>query len=351
MDKKRQYLLAISTILVVIVFYFIIFAVDEHINSTLEKDKTLFIEANGELAANESITINPPLIKGLWQYKITYLAMEGSKVKKGDVVVRFDSSQLSQRLLIKVSELKTAKKSLNNTKLTNKASLEKLKLKLAEQKMRAEKTYRKWSSSKNLDGSIKSKKLYFNYEIENNEVEHKKLSIKQLKKSNNVRLAIDKNKVTQLEAEVKELQDGIKRMNVPTSKTGIVLYRSDFQGNKVAVGDTIWMGRVVLEVPSLDSLIVKAKILEADAGKVSLGQKVMVVLDSSPDKQYSGEISRLGNVYRRKNKNQPSIIFDAEVALNKTDSNIMRPGMAARIKITLHSDLVNEKSLSLQQLK
>ncbi len=291
------------------------------------------VEASGELASSQTALISPPTVKNFWRYKITFLVPEGQKVKKGQPIIGFDTSQLSQNLSVKKSELNTAKKTFENTQLSNDATLEKQKLTLSEMMMKEDKAQRKWSNSKQLDKNIETKKLKINYLLAKNESSRLKQSIAITIKSNSINLAIAKNDVDRLQGDVDLIQLGINKMMVMSPKSGIVIYKPDGKGKKVVIGDSVWMARQILELPSLDNMIVKAKILEVDAGKIKLNQKVEVVLDASPEKIFKGVIKKLGQTFRRESRDQANIIFDAEVELKQIDPELMRPGMAARLKI------------------
>ena len=210
--------------------------------------------------------------------------------------------------------------------------------------MKKEKNIRKWEQSKGLKSNLDSKKLKLEYLISQNDSKRLERTLSKTIESNQVKLAIAKNSVERSQAEVKEMQTGIKRMTILSPKSGIVIYKPDHQGEKVSSGDSVWMGRQIIGLPSLDSMIVKAKILEADAGKVSIGQKVEVILDAAPERIFIGEISKLGKVFRRKSNDQPNIIFDAEINLESPDPDLMRPGMAARLKILLDEN--NQSNIS-----
>ena len=305
--------------------------------SSSAKGKIFVVDANGELASSDSAVISPPSVKSMWQYKITFLAPEGKEVKLGQPVVRFDPSKLRQTLSIKSSQLRTAKKSLENTKLTNEASLEKQKLQFAELVMKNEKAARKWRQSKGLESNIQSRKLEVEQLLAANEVERLKRTLKKSNKSNIIKISIASNTVSRLESEVKQMKSGVSRLTILAPKAGVVIYEADHQGNKVSTGDSVWRGRKVVSLPSLESMVVKATILEADAGKVKIGQSVDITLDAAPERVFKGEVKSLGQIFRRKNPKQPNIIFDAEIELLEIDTDLMRPGMAARLKI--HSEM------------
>lgn len=307
-------------------------------------NKSVIVEASGELASSETAVVGPPVVKGQWQYKITFLSNEGAQVKKGQPIVGFDASQLNQNLSVKKSELKTAVKNLENTQMTNESDLEKLKLDLAEQRMSQEKAQRKFEQSKGLESSLETKKLSIQLKKSKNEVSRLEKTLAKSIESNRTKLAIAKGKVERLSVEVKELESGISKMTVTAPKDGIVIYKSDYQGKKVSRGDNVWMGRQVIELPSLDKMVVKAQVLEADAGKVYKGMNVEVVLDAVPERIFKGKVKELGKVFRRKSREQPTVIFDAEIELFEADSEIMRPGMAAKVKMFAKASVTESSS-------
>ncbi len=304
-------------------------------HSTIKK-KSVFVEANGELASSDTAIISPPQVRHQWQYKITFIMPEGSQVKNGQPLIKFDASQLVQKLAIKQSELNTSKKALENIYLTTKAEKEQQKLKLAESKMLQGKAKRKWQQSKGLQSTLEIKKLSLQYKIANNEVLRLERTLEKSLKATEVKIAIEESKVERIQSEVTQFQTGISRMTIAAPKAGIVMYKSDGGGNKISSGDTVWFGRQLIELPSLENMVVKAQILEADAGKVKVGQPVEIVLDAIPERIFKGKISQLGKVFRRKSRDQANIIFDADITLDNSDTELMRPGMATRIKILLN---------------
>jgi len=298
------------------------------------KNISVYVEANGELASSNSVAISPPQVLHQWQYKITFLTPEGSFVNRGQPIIGFDSSQLMQKLSEKNSLLNTTKKSLENTLLTTVAEKEKQKLDLANAKMKQEKSERKWRQSHGLESNLQVKKLSIEYQIATNEVKRIKRILKKSDESNKVKIEIEKTKVERIQNEVSQLQLDINKMNISAPKDGIVIYKADGGGNKISSGDTVWRGRQLIELPSLDKMVVKATILEADAEKVKVSNLVEVVLDAVPERIFKGKVKQLGQVFRRKSREQANIIFDAEIELANPDIDLMRPGMAARIKIT-----------------
>jgi len=299
----------------------------------LDSQKFNTIQASGELVSSDNAVISPPQAKGMWRYKITFLAPEGRLIEQGKPLIGFDASQLEQTLSEKHNELQTAEKKLETTRMQNDAKFEELKLKLAEVKMNLEKADLKWQQSKGLESKLETQKLDLFRQIAIDDVLKYEQTIKKNIEISSAKMAAVESDVTRLLNEVKQYQSSIDRMMVMSPKLGIVVYKTNHNGEKNSVGDTVSMGHQLIELPSLDAMMVKAEILEADAGRIAIGQEVDIVLDAASDRVYKGRIKKLGSVFRRKSVDQPNIIFDADISIDATDPDIMRPGMAVRLKI------------------
>jgi multidrug efflux pump subunit AcrA (membrane-fusion protein) len=65
-----------------------------------------------------------------------------------------------------------------------------------------------------------------------------------------------------------------------------------------------------------------------DAGRVELGQRVVLRLDAHPDEEFYGTIHSAGRTVQRKRGTQdPLKVLRVEIALDRTDPERMRPGM------------------------
>ncbi|MDX6771160.1 MAG: efflux RND transporter periplasmic adaptor subunit [Elusimicrobiota bacterium] len=82
--------------------------------------------------------------------------------------------------------------------------------------------------------------------------------------------------------EFKKWQDAYKPTPVVASLPGEVILRNVVVGEAVATGTTLFA--------VADTLIVNAQVDEADIGKVSVGQKASIRLDSYPDQPVAGKV-------------------------------------------------------------
>ena len=307
-------------------------------SETTESADDSNLVAFGKLVSTNSATISPPPVSTMWQYKIQYLARENSQVNEGDVVIRFDPQPLMERLLSKQSELDTAIKEKEQKQLQQEQEQQDLTLALAEAKMNFEKEKRKAEIVDEGRSGIEKRKQIKSYEIA-------KLSFEQAqqKMTNNEKLqAVDevvtKSNISRLTIEVDQIKADIEKLNVKASKSGIVMYVANHEGEKVAVGDNLWFGQKVMTIPSLEQLAIQAEFDEPDSAKVAIKNKVKITLDAYPEIPFSGEISSLGQAYKAKSKQNPKIIFDVHISIDDIDSSIMRPGMKAKIELLSQSE-------------
>jgi len=108
----------------------------------------------------------------------------------------------------------------------------------------------------------------------------------------------DKSKV-----EVDITNKRIAQMTVVSPSEGIVTYLMNYSQGWVnarpfKVGDNVWPGSAVAEIPDLNTLHMKAKVEEMDRSRVDLGQQARVVLDPFPERQFAGKRKKRASTFR-----------------------------------------------------
>lgn len=294
------------------------------------------VHATGQLKSQVSTKIGCPVVMNMWEYTISFMAPEGKNVKAGDRIISFDTKKLREELQVKQSELQTAKKELEKNRLIEQEQLDNLVLQIAEAKVKKEKALRQSQQPANLAALNDVKKLKMDMEMATLQEKLLLSRLKNQKTGSKTRIRKQESKIQSLENLVKELQAAMARMTVKAPKAGVVVYTSR-RGEKKAVGDNVWFGEKIIELPDLTKMQVTAVIPEPEAGKIKTGQAAEIRLDSNPDKVYQGSIKSLGRLFRTKSWDQPAMVFDAVIDIRQPDAKIMRPGMAAGVDIIVSS--------------
>lgn len=265
--------------------------------------------------------------------KVQYMVPENSHVKEGDVLVKFDAQQLNTKVIEQQSELSAEQKKYETEQLEAEAKAEELKLALAEAEMNYDKANRLAeivdASTKQIDKDKQQKQ----FEIAAAKLVKAKRQLAQFATSRELQQQLALKKINRLQLKLNQTKSDIEKLAVTSPKAGLIMYKASGDGEKVAVGDTVWMGRSLMTIPSLDKLAVQAQFDEADTAKLALGSKVKITLDAYPEVPYTGTIRSLGQAYKAKSRSNLSVVFDVEIDLENIDLERMRPGMKANVEV------------------
>ena len=288
--------------------------------------------APAELVSLQEITIGPPNIRRMWQFKIEYLAKENTLVKKGDLLVRFDGQRLKNDLVGRQSNLDAAIKEREKDILRDEATQQDLILAVAEALKDRDIAQRKVEITDTSRSEVERLKQQAEFEITTALLAQAEQKLEQHKVATQVNLEVQNARVAKRQTRVKEFQDSIKKLEIKAPEDGMVVLVADWEDNKPAVGETVYMGRSLMNLPSLEQLAVKVEIDESVSAKVATGQAVRIILDDHPERAFTGTISTLGKTFRTKSQFNLKVVVDAWVTLDQVDNAIMRPGMKANVE-------------------
>lgn len=298
-----------------------------------EQVETANVTATAELISLKNATIGPPNISRMWQYKIQQMAPENKLVKKGEVILVFDGQRVKDDLVGRKSRLEAEVKKAESNKLKDDATTQDLILKLAEAEMEYNKAKRKAEIVDASRSNIERLKQQADYRYQTENLAQAKQKLAHHKKAMEINVKVSRGKIRIMQSRVNRILQEIEKLSVKAPKDGLVMYREDGNGEKVAVGETVYMGRSLLELPSLDSIALKAEFAEPDKAKLKQGQAVRVIFEAYPEMSYMGTITKLGHAFYPKSTNNPKVIFDAQIELGEARPDVMRPGMKAKIEV------------------
>lgn len=286
----------------------------------------------GEVISKQEITIGPPNIRNMWSFKIEYLAPENAQVKKGDVLVKFDGESQRRALVDRQSKLDAAIKQKEQEILRDIATEQELILAVAEAQKNQDIARQKAEITDVSRSQIERKKYQAELNIATTLLEHAKQKLAQHAKIAKINEEVRKARVDKRRARLEQTKEALAKLNLYAPADGMVTYIADWEDNKPAVGENVYMGRSLMQLPSLEQLAVKVQIDEADVAQISAGQKVRVVLDDHPERAFSGVVSHTGRTFRTRSKYDLKVVIDAWIELDDPDKDMMRPGMKANVE-------------------
>jgi HlyD family secretion protein len=291
------------------------------------EDLVVGAEVTGTLGAVESVHLGPPQIPSLWDFKVSFLAPEGSAVKRGQPVVGFDTSTLDTLLQEKSAERDSAEKELEKRTTDLEMRRREEELHLAEAEARRRRAALKADVPAELVAANELRETRGELELAEREIAFRQDRLRLLALQERAELEALRKKRDLAAARVRETEAAIGRMTVLAPREGTVVYTAGRNGEKKKVGDTCWREEKVLEIPDLNRMRATGQVDEADAGRVAPGQRVGLRLDAHPDVIFTGRVSSIRNSVQRRSRASPAKVVELGIELDRTDPQRMSPGM------------------------
>jgi HlyD family secretion protein len=279
----------------------------------------------------------PPQFSNYWQFQIVNLTAEGKEVKAGEQLVAFDAQKIRDDLQKFQNELEQANKELEKTRTQIDLERQELLSKLAAAQNNFDKLQLKQTREAQFEALNKVEEDRLAFEQARREVEALKERLEWHKKSSEATYQIIVSKKTRAENKVNDIKKGMENFQAKADRDGVVIYKSKWNGEKYRVGENVWSGQSILEIPDLNTIIAEAFVPEVDMGKIKAGQRVEITIDAFPDKTYWGQVKSAGALIRPKAWDIPNKILEVQIALDKLDVSIMRPAMSVKTRIETSS--------------
>ncbi len=296
--------------------------------SVTRGDLVTGVEVTGTLSALQSDTLGPPQVAEVWEFKLAMMAPEGTEVKQGQPVVGFDTTELQRRLDTNRALAEQAKKEIEKKRADVALHREDDQLQLGEADARVRKLAMKLEAPPDLLGLKERKEVELDYQVAQHEVAAIRARLSDVARAAVAAIRLLESKQHLAENVVRTIEDAIRRMNVVAPRDGTIVYTIDWRGDKKKIGDAVWRGDRVIEIPDLRRMKADGEVEESDAGKVVVGQRVVLRLDAHPDDEIHGTITSASRTVQQQARTRnPVQVLRVQIALDKTDPAKMRPGM------------------------
>lgn len=290
------------------------------------------LRLDGEVFARSSAALSPPSIEDLWNLNITQLHPDGAPVKQGDVLVVFDGGELQKRLIEKQSALKEKQTQWERLRLDLAERERNERLATEQQRAALEKARRKATQPVDLLRRVDYQKLV----IERDQAEaqmalterRETLAAEQRRQE----LRLIESERSLLQQETAMLQEALGLLTLKAPRDGMMLHKTNFQGEKFDVGAQVFRGMTVAEIPDLDTIAVRAQLPERHYREVAIGQKARVLADGGAGRALAATVQDIAPAVRSKSRVQPIQVLDVTLAL-EGDTRGLKPGQTVRVEM------------------
>ena len=281
-------------------------------------DVRITIVESGELRAEQQATVSATNDK-----QIIWLVPEGTRVKEGDLLIRFESQKYE-----------LAKGTAESALAIARADLSKAQGQLEAQKVAQEKARLEYASLPEL-----AEKGYVNRsELDAARLGHQE--VQAATRSFEAAVEAARANVQRAESDVGQQDRKLAEGSVHAPRDGVVVYATVGDAanrRKISVGVTPFEGMELMYLPDPSSMRVDAEISEFDLAKVRVGSPVELRLDAYPEAVFRGEVAAIASLARQKISKvsgQPIgvKVFDVTIAVIDQDERL-KPGLSTTVEI------------------
>ncbi len=291
------------------------------------------VEAEGNLEAVRAAPLNAPM-EATGPLKIAWLAPDGSRVREGEVVIRFDATDMEKSLVDGEAERQSAVNKIQGRRAEGEGTSRNLArdAEVAGLELR----YAREFQSK--DPLIFSRVDIIESQIDEGLAAERKENAEAVRKIRDdlTRVDLDLIAIDRRKADLKidEARTGLAALEVRAPHDGIFVLKRDWRGT-AKVGDTVWQGQPIAEIPDLAAMKARVHVLEADAGGLAVGVPARVVVESQPGREFGATVESVDALAKPRVRWVPVQYFGVTLALVSTDPAIMKPGQRVRAVLTL----------------
>ncbi len=286
----------------------------------------------GELEAVKSENVTAPNVRG--GLKITSLAEEGTRVKAGDLLVEFDPTDLVKEMESAVSRLRVAQ-----AKIAQKQAQQTVKLATARNEVVKAGLARQRAELRLTDSEtvprVERESARLDVEESGLAVGRSEAALQSAQLEASAELELLSLEEDEAQAKVDQIERQLEQIVIRAPGEGIVLLTEAWRGGKrgkATVGDNVWPGNAIMELPDLAAMRVEAWVHEVDAALVAVGQAVTVIVDARPDTPIAGTVERVSDLAVKRNEQSEVKHLEVTIALPVTEVGL-KPGMTVRAEI------------------
>lgn len=288
-----------------------------------ESDFAIEVKGFGEVQAAQSQKILSP---GRRPMTLSWLKPENTYVEKGDIIARFDANRilkdsreeelelmrLDQDILKSNAQQRQAKQDVDSDQTFVRQEFEFVD-RFAIDDLRIYSQLEIIDTLANRD-FLEAKDVFLDW---------KETSIVEQHSNEMAVLDIRKQGV---ETKFQQHQAALSSLEVVSPYGGLLVYEKDRRGEKPAVGQTVFPGRPIAQIPNLDNMQASVFVQANDAIDLDKGQGVTIRLDAFPNNSFKGEISDVSGFPRSIERGNPVTYFEVTVTLLEQDKSMMQPG-------------------------
>ena len=271
---------------------------------------TVNVPAKGELFAAKATVISAPISRQGPQ-NISWLAPEFSHVKKGDVIARFDGEAMEIKSKDRLNEL-----SITEQDIIEKKGMLNRELDSINQDIGMVGKERSFAEKFSIEDVRIRSKLEILDSLQNTQYLGSKEEYLYWKNdsfsaSSSGDMGLLEMKRSQSKSKLKQLSDGLSKLEVKAPPDGQLAYKANWRGEKPRAGQSLWPGQKIAELPDISNMKVKLFVLESEAINLAIDKSVTFSLYAYADKIFKGKVETVAPFPTSIKRGDPQKYFES----------------------------------------
>lgn len=292
------------------------------------------VTAEGVLKAAQVTPLNvPPEVRG--SARLAWLASDGQRVEEGDVVARFDPTEMEDLLTAGRSELKSADLSVDKEHVESIGKVQEYDTALEVATLELEHTQNFQKSDSGVFSRHDIIEDEIDEELARKRQTHATASRSTQESLNRTEFDLLEIRRRQARLKIERAEGALSALEIKAPHAGVLTLQRDWSGEVLEVGSQMWRGQKLGEIPDLKTMEAEVYVLEADAGGLEVGKPVEVLLEAHPETIHRGLVKRVDAVAKPRFRGSPVQYFGVTVELERTDQQLMKPGQRVRATLLL----------------
>jgi multidrug efflux pump subunit AcrA (membrane-fusion protein) len=292
------------------------------------------VTAEGFLKPARATAVSVP-VEVRRSVRLAWLAPEGSLVKDGDVVARFDPIEMEERLQETRNDLEVITLETRQTEVEGAAKLDRLAtdLTIADLELGHARRFQKVSDLIYSRHDIISEEI--DEQLASDRREHAAASGTTTQELNQTDLDLLAIRRRQTQLTIDEIERGLSALTVTAPHPGLFTLARHWSG-PVQVGAEMWQGQDLGKIPDLSVMEAEVFVLEADAGGLAVGKPAQLVVEAHPDVVYDARIRLVDTIAKPRFRGSPVHYFGVTLELEtEATGNVLKPGQRVRATLML----------------
>jgi multidrug efflux pump subunit AcrA (membrane-fusion protein) len=292
------------------------------------------VTATGTLRAVRATPIVAPPQSGR-QQKIAFLARDGTVLAEGDLVVEFDPWEAQREAADGQADLAAAAARIEKTKAEGGRTAGALAL----DRDVAREALNRAEQFQLTDEGLFSRNEIIESRLDR-ELFTKKADVAGRKLTTSGKLSAADRELGEIEAGKARIKLGnaarsLSALRIPAPHAGLLVLEKNWRGETAFVGDSVWPGQKLAEIPDLSALEARVFVLEADAAGLKEGLAARLTIEGRPGTEFAGRVARVDALAKPRDQQSPVKYFETTLALEGTDPAFMKPGQRVRAVVRL----------------